>query len=40
MRRLLLLTALLPACRTALPPALPAPGHGLERVWVEALGLE
>jgi hypothetical protein len=25
---------------TSLPPALPAPQHGLEQVWIETLGLE
>jgi hypothetical protein len=37
---LVLAALLLPGCRAALPPAAPAPGHGLERVWIETLGLE
>lgn len=29
------------ACRVALPPAVATPrGHGLQRVWIESLGLE
>jgi hypothetical protein len=31
---------LVAACQAPLPPAALAIGHGLERVWVETLGLE
>lgn len=31
---------LLAACQTTLPPARLAPDHGLQRVWIETLGLE
>lgn len=31
---------LLLACQAPLPRATPAAGHGLERVWIETLGLE
>jgi hypothetical protein len=43
MRRHLPVTTfcLLAACQTVLPPALATPqGHGLQRVWIETLGLE
>ncbi len=30
----------LAACQVALPKATAAPGHGLQRVWIETLGLE
>lgn len=43
MRRTTALTvlSLLAACRVALPPAVTTPrGHGLQRVWIESLGLE
>jgi hypothetical protein len=41
MRHLTALPLLLvAACQATLPPAVPAPGHGLERVWIETLGLE
>jgi len=36
----LLLTSLLAGCQAMLPPARSAPGHGLERAWIESLGLE
>lgn len=40
-RHLLLTFPLLAACQAPLPSALPTPsGHGLQRVWIETLGLE
>jgi hypothetical protein len=39
MRTATLSVVLLAAC-AGLPPATAAPGHGLERVWIETLGLE
>lgn len=39
MRTQLAWCLLLAGC-TSLPPGLPAPQHGLDRVWIETLGLE
>ncbi|HEX5051099.1 MAG TPA: hypothetical protein VFZ65_04960 [Planctomycetota bacterium] len=33
-------SCLFAGCQTPLPTATPAAGHGLERVWIESLGLE
>lgn len=38
--RSLPLLLLFPACQAALPPAAPSAGHGLQRAWIESLGLE
>ncbi len=40
MRPVLLLLLSFAGCQAALPSARPVPGHGLERVWIESLGLE
>lgn len=38
--RIALPLVLLAACQTPLPPAAVIGAHGLERLWIEALGIE
>jgi hypothetical protein len=39
-RRIALSFLLLQACQASLPPAAVVGEHGVERLWIEALGLE